>query len=217
MKKKILIAVISIALAIGLYIGLGFAVTKKSIELVGNRDVSVEVFSEYNEQGAVATVKHPLFFGFKKTIPVDISGEVNTKTLGSFTVKYTADNLTAERTVKVIDTKAPILTFDEEFAKATGTNTNLYNTVIACLTSITVVLGMRMMGTLLISALIIFPAISAMKIFKTFKKVIIASVIIALTCFILGLIISFVFSLPTGATVVSVNIIFFALTYLLRR
>lgn len=115
MKKKILIAVISIALAIGLYIGLGFAITEKTIELVGDANVSVEVFSEYREQGAVATVKHPLFFGFKKTLPVDVSGEVNTKTLGNFTVKYTANKLTAERTVSVIDTIAPVLTFEEEF------------------------------------------------------------------------------------------------------
>lgn len=109
------------------------------------------------------------------------------------------------------------VTFDEDFAKATGINTGIYNTVIACLTSITVVLGMRMMGTLLISALIIFPAITAMRIFKTFKKVIIASVIIALICFISGLVISFIFSFPTGATVVTVNIILFALTYIMRR
>ncbi len=114
-KKGFIITIICTLLVLGLYVGLGFAITQKTIELVGESAVNVEVFSEYSELGAEATVRHPLFFGYKKTLPVDISGEVNTKTLGSFTVKYTSDKLTAERTVKVVDTVAPVLTFKEEF------------------------------------------------------------------------------------------------------
>jgi len=113
------------------------------------------------------------------------------------------------------------VTFDESFAKASGIRTNIYSTVLACLTAITVVLGMRMLGTLLISALIIFPAITAMRIFKTFKTVSISSVIIAVFCFFTGLIISFVFSTPAGATIVAVNIVIFLLfwviSYIKRR
>ncbi len=115
MKKKVLIAVISVIFALGLYVGLGFAITEKTIELVGESDMSIEVFSQYSEQGAVATVKYPLFFGYKMDLCVDISGEVNTNTLGNFTVNYTTGGLSAERTVKVVDTVAPVLTFNEEF------------------------------------------------------------------------------------------------------
>jgi zinc transport system permease protein len=81
------------------------------------------------------------------------------------------------------------ITFDESFARAGGVNTGLYNMLIACLTAITIVLGMRMMGAMLISSLIIFPALSAMRIFKKFSSVTICSGIISIVCFFIGLII----------------------------
>ena len=102
------------------------------------------------------------------------------------------------------------VTFDESFSKACGIKTNLYNSVIAVLTAVTIVLGMRMMGALLISALVIFPALTAMRIFKTFKTVSIFSAVISVFCFLTGIMISFIFSTPTGATVVTVNMILFA-------
>ena len=97
------------------------------------------------------------------------------------------------------------VTFDENFAKATGVKTNLYNTVIAILTAITIVVGMRIMGTMLISSLIIFPALTSMKIVKTFRNVIICSAIISVFCFFFGIVFSYVFSIPTGASIVVVN------------
>ena len=78
------------------------------------------------------------------------------------------------------------VTFDENFSKATGVNSALYNMIIAMLTAVTVVLGMRMMGTLLISSLIVFPSLSAMRIFRKFLEVVIASVVIAIVCFCAG-------------------------------
>ncbi|MDR2793505.1 MAG: metal ABC transporter permease [Treponema sp.] len=101
------------------------------------------------------------------------------------------------------------ITFDETFAKATGVRTGLYNMLIAFLTAITIVLGMRMMGAMLISALIIFPALTAMRIFKQFKSVSICSVCISILCFFSGIVISYVYAMPTGASVVLVNIIAF--------
>lgn len=101
------------------------------------------------------------------------------------------------------------ITFDETFARATGTNTKLYNMVIAFLTAITIVLGMRMMGALLISSLIIFPALTAMRVCKKFLSVVICSAIISLICFAVGMIISYEFATPSGASVVSVNIVMF--------
>lgn len=101
------------------------------------------------------------------------------------------------------------ITFDETFAKATGTNANLYNMVLALLTAITVVLGMRMMGTLLISSLIIFPSLSAMRICKHFWTVVIGSAIISVLCFLAGIIFSYLYSTPTGASIVIANIIVF--------
>jgi zinc transport system substrate-binding protein len=106
------------------------------------------------------------------------------------------------------------VTFDESFAKATGTCTELYNMLLAVLTAVTVVLGMRMMGALLISSLIIFPTVTAMRVCKSFRKVIAMSVAVSLVCFFTGLLVSVRFEAPTGASVVCVNIVlllFFAL------
>lgn len=103
------------------------------------------------------------------------------------------------------------VTFDETFAKATGIRTGLYNMLIACLTAVTIVIGMRMMGALLISALIIFPALTAMRLCKRFKSVVCCAAVVSVLCFFVGLLCSFVFSTPTGATVVVVNIIVFLL------
>lgn len=101
------------------------------------------------------------------------------------------------------------VTFDENFAKATGTKIDLFNSLIAFLTAITIVIGMRIMGTLLISSLIIFPALSSMRIFKNFKSVVISSAIISAICFISGMVLSFAFTLPTGASIVCANLIIF--------
>ncbi len=98
------------------------------------------------------------------------------------------------------------VTFDETFAKATGTDTNIYNMLIAFLTAITIVLGMRMMGTLLISSLIIFPALTSMRVCKRFKTVIISSATVSVICFFLGIVISYIYATPAGASIVAVNI-----------
>lgn len=103
------------------------------------------------------------------------------------------------------------VTFDEEFSKASGTNSGLYNLIIAALTALTVVIGMRLVGTLLISALIIFPPLSSMKIFKSFKGVTVCSAILSVVCFTIGITASYFLSTPAGASVVCVNIAAFVL------
>lgn len=102
------------------------------------------------------------------------------------------------------------VTFDETFAKATGTHTGMYNTLIAFLTAITIVIGMRIMGAMLISSIVIFPALTAMRVCKTFRTVVTTSAIVSVVCFFTGLCVSFVFSMPAGASVVAVNAIVFA-------
>lgn len=112
------------------------------------------------------------------------------------------------------------VTFDETFAKATGTKANLYNMVIALLTAITIALGMRIMGALLISSLVIFPALTSMRVFKKFKTVTISAAIISVFCFLIGIVASFAFSTPTGASVVIANIgmfIIFSIIGLMRK
>lgn len=108
------------------------------------------------------------------------------------------------------------LTFDEEFAKSIGVKTDLYNIIFAILCSVIVVLGMRLMGALLISSLIIFPTMSAMQVAKTFKKVTIVATIISVICFVIGMLISYSFSTPTGSTIVLVNLLVFFLCRILR-
>ena len=105
------------------------------------------------------------------------------------------------------------VTFDESFAKATGTKVSFYNMLIAALIAVTIVIGMRMMGALLISSLIIFPSVTSMRISKSYRNVIISSCLVSVFCFISGLIFSVKYEAPTGASVVVVNIfvlIFFA-------
>ena len=109
------------------------------------------------------------------------------------------------------------VTFDENFSRATGINTTLYNMLIATLTAVTVVLGMRLMGSLLISSLIIFPALTSMRIFKNFKTVMISSAIISIVCFLIGMTLSYIYNLPTGASIVIMNLIFFLLFYLIQK
>lgn len=109
------------------------------------------------------------------------------------------------------------VTFDENFATATGVNSNLYNMIIALLTAITVVLGMRMMGTLLISSLIVFPSLSAMRICRTFFSVVISSVFISIACFCIGIYVSYTCSTPTGASIVIANILAFILFWTVEK
>ena len=109
------------------------------------------------------------------------------------------------------------VTFDENYAMATGTNSNLYNMIIAFLTAITIVIGMRIMGTMLISSLIIFPALTSMRVCKTFKSVMISSAIISVICLLLGIIISYVYAIPTGASIVMVNAIMFVIFFVVGK
>ena len=109
------------------------------------------------------------------------------------------------------------VTFDETFAKATGARAGAYNTLLAVLTAVTVVLGMRMMGALLISSLIIFPPLAAMRVFRSFRSVTICSAVFSVVCFVLGMTASYALETPSGASVVCVNIIAFALFALLGR
>ncbi len=101
------------------------------------------------------------------------------------------------------------VTVDETFAKATGIKADLYNLILATLTAVSVVLGMRMMGAMLISALIIFPAVTSMMVAKTYKGVTILSVIISVFCLLCGIIVSYIYSLPTGASIVIINFVIY--------
>lgn len=100
-------------------------------------------------------------------------------------------------------------TFDDVFARATGTRTGVYSIVLAVLTAVTVVIGMRMMGALLISSLIIFPATTSMRICRTYKRVIVLSAVISVICFVVGMILSFNAMAPVGASIVVVNMAVF--------
>lgn len=99
------------------------------------------------------------------------------------------------------------VTFDETFAQATGVRAGLYNTLIAVLTAVTIVLGMRMMGTLLISSLIIFPALTSMRVCTTFCSVTVSSAVVSVVCFCIGITVSYFFAAPAGASVVIANLL----------
>ena len=101
------------------------------------------------------------------------------------------------------------VTFDETFAKATGVKTELYNLLIAVVIAFIIVLAMNLVGSLLISALVIFPALSAMRVFKSFKLVVISSAIISVVCAVIGILLSIWLSTPVGSTIVAIDLIAF--------
>ena len=101
------------------------------------------------------------------------------------------------------------VTFDEDFATATGTNASVYNLIIAIIIAVIIVISMNLVGSLLISALIIFPALSAMRLLKSFKAVTICSACLSVLCASLGIIISILWETPVGSTIVAVNIVAF--------
>ncbi len=101
------------------------------------------------------------------------------------------------------------ITFDESFSRATGLKVDRYNTLLAVLTALTIVLGMRMMGAMLISSLIIFPALTAMRLFRSFRGVVVCAAAVSVVCFCAGLTVSFVASTPVGATVVAADLAVF--------
>lgn len=112
------------------------------------------------------------------------------------------------------------VTFDDSFSKATGVKVGMYNTLISVFTAVTVVIGIKMMGAMLISSLIIFPALTSMRIFKSFLSVTICSAVLSVINFTVGLICSYAFSIPAGASVVVANLgmfIIFSLVAAVRR
>lgn len=98
------------------------------------------------------------------------------------------------------------VTFDEDFARASGTKAEAYNLLIAVIIAVIIVLAMNLVGSLLISALIIFPAMSAMRLFRSFKGVTVCSAVLSVTCALLGILISILWSTPVGSTIVAVDI-----------
>ncbi len=109
------------------------------------------------------------------------------------------------------------VTYDEEFSKVMGLNTDLINNLLSALTAVTIVLGIRVVGTMLISSLIIFPTVSALQLSFGFKMSILIAAIISVICVILGVLVSFVLNLPTGATIVLLNSLTFALLYGIKK
>ena len=109
------------------------------------------------------------------------------------------------------------ITFDERFAKSIGIKTNIYNMIFASLCSVVVVLGMRLMGALLISSLIIFPTLSSWQLFSKFKSVILSSIVIGILSFIIGLTTSYMLETPTGSTIVIVNLLILILSIIINK
>ncbi|MBP5554892.1 MAG: metal ABC transporter permease [Lachnospiraceae bacterium] len=109
------------------------------------------------------------------------------------------------------------VTFDETFAKSAGTRVNAYNLLIAVVIAVIIVLAMNLVGSLLISALVIFPALSSMRIFKTFKSVTVFSAILSVFCAFFGIVISMLAGTPVGSTIVAADIVAFGICSLIGR
>jgi zinc transport system permease protein len=105
------------------------------------------------------------------------------------------------------------VTFDEDFAKATGTAADAYNLMIAVIIAVIIVLAMNLVGSLLISALVIFPALSAMRIYDSFRKVTVFSAVFSVACALAGIVISILAGTPVGSTIVAVDVLAFAVCY----
>ena len=152
------------------------------------------------------------------TTSSNLSGDVCTTLFGSVSILTLSINevyLSAILSIIVVliyvffYNKIFAVIFDEDFAKASGINAEIYNLLIAVVTAVVIVLAMKLAGSLLISALVIFPALSAMRIFKSFKAVTICSVIFSVICSTIGIIISIFAGTPVGSTIVAADIIAF--------
>ncbi len=109
------------------------------------------------------------------------------------------------------------VTFDEDFAKATGAKTDLYNLIVAVVIAVIIVVAMSLVGALLISALVVFPALSAMRLFHSFRSVTICSVVVSAVCALAGILISVLGGTPVGSTIVAVDAAAFVICYLIGR
>ncbi len=109
------------------------------------------------------------------------------------------------------------VTFDENFSRATGVRVGLYNTLLSILTAVTVVLGMQLMGALLISSLIVFPALTSMRLFQSFRAVVVCSGILSVLCFCIGMEMSYCISTPAGASIVLVNMVCFVIFWSIQK
>ena len=109
------------------------------------------------------------------------------------------------------------ITFDESFSRAGGEKVELYNSLLAVLTALTIVLGMRMMGAMLISSLVIFPALTALRLYKSFRAVVLSAAVTSVVCFIIGLFASYLYSLPVGAAVVVSDLLVFLLACIAEK
>lgn len=109
------------------------------------------------------------------------------------------------------------VTFDENYSTATGLKTGIYNLVIAVITSVIIVLAMNLVGSLMISALVIIPALSAMRVFRNFKSVTICSVIVSVVCAVLGILVSILASTPVGSTIVAANLICYIIFFIVGK
>ena len=134
-------------------------------------------------------------------VDVTLSAALSVVVLGMFALCYN---------------KVFAVTFDESFARATGVNVSAYSMMIAVLTAVTIVLGMRMMGAMLISSLVIFPSLTSMRVFKSFSGVAVSSGCVSVVCFFAGLVLSYAYSVPAGASVVVVNMAAFLLFTIVR-
>ena len=109
------------------------------------------------------------------------------------------------------------VTFDESFARAAGTKAGLYNLLIAVVVAVIIVLAMNLVGSLLISALVIFPALSAMRLFQNFRSVTVCSAVLSVSCAVLGILTSILAGTPVGSTIVAVDILAFLICSVLGR
>jgi len=156
----------------------------------------------------------------------NVSGDVCTTLFGSMSILTLTST---EVTISIILSAIVILlfvflynrifavTFDENFVRATGMPARQYNLIIAVIIAVIIVLGMNLVGSLLISALVIFPSLSAMRIMHTFRGVVVLSAIISFFAALLGMLISILFSTPVGATIVTVDLVVYGICMILGR
>ncbi len=156
----------------------------------------------------------------------NVAGDVCSSLFGSFSILTLTD---ADVWLCVILSAVVILlfalfyhrifavTFDEDFARAVGMRASLYNLFIAVITAVIIVLAMNLVGSLLISALIIFPALSAMRLFRSFRGVVICSAILSVICAVAGILLSLIVSTPVGPTIVAADIAAFLIFWLLGK
>ena len=210
----LLLSASTLAVSIPIVIVASFAILKLNENLDMHGDAAIGLISSFSV--ALGVLIASLAQGFNVDLMSYLFGSILVISKADMRISVVLALVVIASVIFFYNTLFAI-TYDEEFSTVLGLKTKTMNYLIAVLTSITIALGIRVVGTMLISSLIIFPSVTALQLTNGFKSTILTASIISVICVVVGVLMSFVFNLPTGATIVMLNAGFFIVFYIIKK